>query len=109
VLGYAGGWLLVDEIHVSTIAVAPRWRRKGLAQLLLAELLKRGIALGARKATLEVRVSNVAAQKLYQKYGFRIVSKQKRYYADNEDAYIMATPRFDVGTKSPGASRSNTG
>jgi ribosomal-protein-alanine N-acetyltransferase len=109
VLGYAGGWLLVDEIHVSTIAVAIRWRRKGLAQLLLTELLKRGIALGARRATLEVRVSNIAAQRLYRKCGFRIVSKQKRYYADNEDAYIMATPLFDLGTKSSEASRSDTG
>jgi ribosomal-protein-alanine N-acetyltransferase len=109
VLGYAGGWLLVDEIHVSTIAIAPRWRRKGLAQLLLTELLKRGVALGARRATLEVRVSNIAAQKLYQKCGFRIISKQKRYYADHEDAFIMATPLLNVGTKSSGASRSDTG
>jgi ribosomal-protein-alanine N-acetyltransferase len=109
VLGYAGGWLLVDEIHVSTIAVDPRWRRKGLAQLLLTELLNRGIARGARRATLEVRVSNIAAQKLYQKCGFRIVSKQKRYYADNEDAFIMATPPFEVSTGSTGASSSNTG
>ena len=109
VLGYVGAWLLVDEIHVSTIAVAPRWRRKGLAQLLLAELLKRGIALGARRATLEVRVSNIAAQKLYQKCGFRIVSKQKRYYADNEDAFIMATPLLNRGTKSSSASSSDTG
>lgn len=96
VLGYAGCWHLVDEIHVSTIAVHPDWRGKGLAGLLLLSLLDRGVQLGARRATLEVRVSNGAAQGLYEKYGFKTVSRQKRYYVDNnEDAYIMATPVFD--------------
>jgi ribosomal-protein-alanine N-acetyltransferase len=94
-LGYIGGWLLVDELHVATIAVHPRWREKGLGELLLLALLGQAADRGAKRATLEVRVSNLAGQGLYQKYGFRIVSQQKRYYADNnEDAYIMATPGF---------------
>ena len=99
VLGYAGSWLLVDELHISTIAVAPQWRQRGLAQQLLIELLKRGAVFGAQRATLEVRASNTAAQKLYHKCGFSIVSKQNRYYADNEDAYIMARPLSDVASE----------
>jgi ribosomal-protein-alanine N-acetyltransferase len=93
VLGYAGGWHLVDEIHVSTIAVHPNWRRRGLGELLLLSLFDRGLELGVRRATLEVRASNLAAQALYRKYGFEILSVQKAYYSDNnEDAYIMGTP-----------------
>jgi ribosomal-protein-alanine N-acetyltransferase len=95
VLGYAGFWLLVDDAHVSTIAVHPDWRGRHLGELLLLSLLEQGAARGARRATLEVRVSNLAAQGLYDKYGFEILTRRKRYYADNnEDAYIMATPDF---------------
>jgi [ribosomal protein S18]-alanine N-acetyltransferase len=95
VLGYSGFWLLVDDAHISTIAVHPRWRGLGLGELLLFSMLERGEGLGAIRATLEVRVSNHTAQGLYHKYAFEIVSRRKRYYADNnEDAYIMATPPF---------------
>lgn len=97
VLGYAGLWLLVDDIHISTIAVHPQWQGRGLGQLLLLSLLDRGAELDARRATLEVRISNHSAQDLYRKYGFAIASRRKRYYSDNnEDAYIMATPLFDT-------------
>lgn len=97
VLGYAGFWLLVDEIHVSTIAVDPRCRGRGLGELLLIAVLDQGVELGARRATLEVRASNLAAQGLYQKYGFETVGVQPRYYADNnEDAYIMVSPAFET-------------
>jgi ribosomal-protein-alanine N-acetyltransferase len=96
VLGYGGFWLLVDDAHIATIAVKPAWQGRGLGELVLLSLLDRAIGLGARRATLEVRVSNQAAQGLYQKLGFQIVSLRRRYYADNnEDAYIMATPSFD--------------
>jgi ribosomal-protein-alanine N-acetyltransferase len=97
VLGYAGLWLLVDETHICTIAVHPRWQGLGLGELLLVSLLDESMRLGALCATLEVRVSNSAAQALYLKYGFEIVSIRKRYYTDNnEDAYIMTTPSFDT-------------
>lgn len=97
VLGYAGFWLLVDDVHISTIAVHPQWRGRGLGELLLVSLLEKGIALEARRATLEVRISNLAAQGLYRKYGFEIASRRKGYYADNnEDAYIMVTPPLDT-------------
>ena len=97
VMGYAGFWLLVDDVHISTIAVHPLWRRHGLGEMLILSLLERGMETEALRATLEVRVSNQAAQGLYRKYGFEIVSRRKRYYSnDNEDAYIMATPPFET-------------
>lgn len=97
VLGYAGFWLLVDEAHVCTIAVHPRRRQEGLGELLVLSLLDQGAKQGAVRSTLEVRVSNLAAQGLYHKYGFEVVSLQRRYYSDNnEDAYIMATPPFEA-------------
>ena len=99
VLGYAGLWLLVDEAHISTIAVHPQWRGRGLGELLLASLLVEGRLLGAHRATLEVRVSNDTALELYLKYGFQIVSRRKRYYTNNnEDAYIMTTPPFETAS-----------
>ena len=99
VLGYAGAWHLVDELHVSTIAVHPDWRRRGLGELLLLSLVDRGLELGVRRATLEVRASNLAAQALYRKYGFETLSMQKAYYSDNnEDAYIMGTPDLATAT-----------
>ena len=98
-LGYAGLWLLVDETHICTIAVHPQWQGRGLGELLLASLLEQSMTLGALRATLEVRVSNNAALELYLKYGFKIVSRRKRYYIDNnEDAYIMTTPPFETAS-----------
>jgi ribosomal-protein-alanine N-acetyltransferase len=97
VLGYAGFWLLVEDAHICTIAVHPLWRRQGLGEMLILSLVERAMELDALRATLEVRVSNRAAQALYRKYGFEIVSRRKRYYANNnEDAYIMATPLFET-------------
>jgi ribosomal-protein-alanine N-acetyltransferase len=97
VLGYAGFWLLMDDAHIATIAVHPQWRGRGLGELLLLSLLDRAVELNAFRATLEVRVSNHVAQNLYYKYDFAIISRRRHYYADNnEDAYIMATPSFEV-------------
>ncbi len=97
VLGYGGFWLLVDDAHIATIATHPQWRHRGLGELLLLSLLERGVKLGARRATLEVRVSNRVAQSLYLKYGFEIISRRRRYYSDSgEDAFIMATPPFET-------------
>jgi ribosomal-protein-alanine N-acetyltransferase len=98
-LGYAGFWLLVDEAHICTIAVHPQWQGRGLGELLLVSLFEQGMLLGAQRATLEVRVSNSTALKLYLKYDFEIVSRRKRYYTDNnEDAYIMTTPPFETAS-----------
>jgi ribosomal-protein-alanine N-acetyltransferase len=96
-LGYAGFWLLVDEAHICTIAVHPQWQGQGLGELLLVSLLDKSRLLDARRATLEVRVSNNTALELYRKYSFEIISRRKRYYTDNnEDAYIMTTPPFET-------------
>lgn len=93
VLGYGGFWLCVDEAHISTLAVARDWRGLGLGSLLVLRLLERAVRLNAQVATLEVRVSNLAAQKLYRKYGFQTVGIQSGYYRDNqEDALIMTSP-----------------
>jgi ribosomal-protein-alanine N-acetyltransferase len=94
-LGYAGFWLMYDEAHISTLAVRAECRRHGLGELLLVVLLEEGQRLGALRATLEVRVSNAAAQSLYAKYGFEQVGRRKAYYNDNrEDALILTTPDF---------------
>ena len=92
ILGYGGFWLMAGEAHISTIAVRPDWRRRGIGELLLVAMLERAVELGADLATLEVRISNVAAQSLYQKYGFAKVGLRPRYYSDRgEDALIMTT------------------
>lgn len=88
--GYAGLWLMLDEAHITTIAVRPNLRGQGLGELLLVGLTDLACALGAKYMTLEVRVSNTVAQNLYKKYGFREEGIRKRYYSDNgEDALIM--------------------
>jgi [ribosomal protein S18]-alanine N-acetyltransferase len=92
VVGFAGLWVMVDEAHVTTFAVHPRWRRRGVGERLLLALVDLAQARRAREATLEVRLSNMPARRLYEKYGFRPVGIRPRYYSDNgEDALIMTT------------------
>ena len=92
IVGYGGVWLSVDEGHITTIAVAPEYRGRGIGELLLNGLIDQALDLHADVLTLEVRVSNVVAQQLYLKYGFRPVGTRLRYYTDNgEDAMIMST------------------
>jgi ribosomal-protein-alanine N-acetyltransferase len=92
IVAYGGVWLMVDEAHVTTFAVHPRYRRRGIGERLLLSLLDLSIARRAREATLEVRLSNLGARRLYEKYGFRPVGIRPRYYSDNqEDALIMTT------------------
>lgn len=92
ILGYAGMWLMLDEAHITTIAMRTKWRGRGLGELLLASLVETAFDVGAHRVTLEVRVSNEPAQKLYRKYGFSQEGVRPRYYSDNnEDAYIMTT------------------
>lgn len=89
IVGYAGMWMVVDEAHITNVAVLPEYRGRGFAQRLIFRLLNLARARGMTRATLEVRVSNTPAQKLYEKFGFRPVSVRKRYYDDGEDALIM--------------------
>lgn len=96
VIAYAGIWLMVDEAHVTTFAVLPAYRRRGIGGLLLSELMRLSGDLGAAVVTLEVRLSNAAARRLYQQFGFKPVGVRPRYYTDNgEDALIMTTDRLD--------------
>ena len=93
VVGFAGVWLMVDDAHVTTFGVHPDWRRQGIGRQLLLNLAELSSAIGARRMTLEVRVSNVAAQALYGAFGFQVVGRRPRYYTDDdEDALVMTTP-----------------
>lgn len=90
VLGYGGMWLIVDEAHVTNIAVREAFRGRGLGERLLREMMKTAHFLGARRMTLEVRVTNERAQRLYRKLGFSPSGLRPGYYSDNqEDALIM--------------------
>ena len=93
VVGFAGLWLMVDEGHITTFAVHPDWRRQGVGARMLLRLVDVASELGAARLTLEVRVSNHAAQDLYRRFGFAIVGTRTRYYTDDgEDAFVMSTP-----------------
>jgi len=99
IVGFAGLWLMVDEAHITTIAVHPQYRRQGLGELLLTSLIDISYEIGAKWVTLEVRVSNHTAQNLYRKYGFREAGVRHRYYSDNgEDALIMWTEEIHSPT-----------
>jgi len=90
ILGYAGAWVVLDECHITNIAVAEEIRGQGYGRRLMESLMQYVSSLGAAWADLEVRVSNIRAQKLYQSLGFVSIGKRKRYYEDNgEDAYLM--------------------
>jgi ribosomal-protein-alanine N-acetyltransferase len=97
-VGYAGVWLMVDEAHITTFAVLPAWRRRGIGGRLMHAVMELAESMDARVATLEVRLSNVAARRLYQAFGFKPVGVRPRYYSDNgEDALIMTTDRISSG------------
>ncbi|HEY8450428.1 MAG TPA: ribosomal protein S18-alanine N-acetyltransferase, partial [Bacillota bacterium] len=90
VAGYAGLWIILDEAHVTNIAVHPDFRRRGVAQKLLETLFQRAAQRGCDRMTLEVRKSNIAAQTLYRRFGFEAKGIRRGYYTDtNEDAIVM--------------------
>lgn len=89
-------WLILDEMHIATIAVHPDYRQQGIAKKLLAVAIENAIQRGMVQATLEVRASNLAAQSLYKRFGFNIVGQRHHYYQDNgEDAIIMTANPLD--------------
>lgn len=89
-------WVILDEGHIATIAVHPEFRRQGIARNLLITALLDGYALGVRQAFLEVRRGNLAAQALYQQFGFTVVGVRPHYYQDNqEDALLMTLHELD--------------
>ena len=90
VLAYACMWQLPQELRINNIAVHPDHRRRGLAAILLGRVLQEGREMGCKRATLEVRPSNLAALALYRKHGFAEVGRRVNYYADEgEDAILM--------------------
>jgi ribosomal-protein-alanine N-acetyltransferase len=92
IVGFVGFWIMADEAHITSIAVRENYRRQGIGELLMVAVMDMAKDLKARIVTLEVRVSNTGAQKLYSRYGFTRVGIRKGYYTDNrEDAVVMST------------------
>lgn len=94
--GSAGYWLVAGEAHIATLAVDPQQRNRGFGKLLLQTMLSDAQARGGCSATLEVRASNLVAQRLYTGFGFALVGRRKNYYTDNhEDALLMTASSLD--------------
>jgi ribosomal-protein-alanine N-acetyltransferase len=97
VVGFVGIWLLVDEAHIVTIAVRDSHRRRGVGELLLIAAIETALRERQPVVTLECRVSNAVALRLYRKYGFEQVGLRRRYYSDNhEDGYILTADGIDA-------------
>jgi ribosomal-protein-alanine N-acetyltransferase len=102
VIGYGGMWLILDEAHITNIAVHPDYRRQGIGGLVMKTLMREAASLGIERMTLEVRVSNHEAIGLYKKMGFEEGGIRKKYYPDNqEDALIMWN--FHIGRSAANA------
>ncbi|MCI0556619.1 MAG: ribosomal protein S18-alanine N-acetyltransferase [Anaerolineae bacterium] len=96
-VGLIVAWLIVDEVHVATLATHPDFRRQGIAKKLLSHALRDLSNEGAQSSFLEVRASNVAAQEMYRKFGYEESGVRPRYYKDNdEDALLMTLESLDV-------------
>lgn len=90
VIGYAGAWAVLDEAHITNIAVHPEFRKMGVGALLMQGLIDEARKRQISSMTLEVRKENASAQSLYRKFGFEVKGVRRGYYADNgEDALIM--------------------
>lgn len=90
VVGYGGMWLVLDEAHITNVAIHPEFRRRGIGEAIMRALMKKAASMNIEGMTLEVRASNYVAQSLYKKLGFQEGGIRKGYYSDNhEDALIM--------------------
>ena len=95
VSAYAGTWLIIDEGHITNIAVHPDKRGKGYGTKVTSAMMQAAVDVGVQYMTLEVRVSNEPALALYKKLGFKKAGVRKKYYEDNgEDAYNMVNDRL---------------
>jgi len=95
IIGYAGMWIIVDEAHVTNVAILPAYRGRKLGEKLMSALIEHAKARGALCMTLEVRTSNIVAQNLYTKFGFAPKGIRRNYYSDTqEDALIMWCDKF---------------
>ena len=94
IVGFGGLMLIDDDAHVTTLAVRPDSRHRGLGTKLMLQLIHAGLERGSRNLTLEVRSSNTSAQRLYQKFDMTAVGMRKHYYRD-DDAVIMWVTDID--------------
>jgi ribosomal-protein-alanine N-acetyltransferase len=98
-VGFCSFWRVLDELHINNLAVLPGRRRAGIGSMLLTFVLKKGVELGATRATLEVRRSNESALLLYQRFGFTVSGVRDAYYSKPvEDALVLwreDLPGFD--------------
>ncbi len=100
IVGYVGMWVILEESHITNIAVHPDYRRRGIARFVLETMFQKAKELGSTKMTLEVRVSNAGAIRLYKSLGFVDRGLRKGYYTDTrEDAIIMW--KDDLGPEKP--------
>lgn len=89
-IGFCACWVILDELHINSLAVDPAWRRQGMARRLVGEVVRDAAAAGATQATLEVRRSNTAALALYERLGFACEGVRKDYYqSPREDALVL--------------------
>lgn len=88
-VSYGGIWVILEDSHITTIAVHPQYRGRRYGEIMLMRLLDEAIARGASWMTLEVRESNDVAQALYRKYGFTTVSTRRGYYSDNNESALV--------------------
>lgn len=96
IIGYGGMWIVLDEAHITNVCILPAYREKGYAKQLMAVLADASRERGASGMSLEVRVSNKPALKLYKRCGFSIQGLRKKYYHNKEDAYVMWTEKDTI-------------
>ena len=90
IVGFCAFWLVFDEIHINNVAIRPAWRGQGIGTALMRYILIEARALGASRATLEVRASNDGARRLYERLGFYVAGTRRNYYTNPiEDALIL--------------------
>ncbi|MBT2583940.1 ribosomal protein S18-alanine N-acetyltransferase [Planococcus sp. ISL-109] len=95
IVGYCGMWLVIDEAHITNIAISPSQRGKKIGEALMTAAIEAAKAQGAKLMTLEARVSNVVAINLYKKLGFQNGGIRKGYYTDNQEDAIIMWVNFD--------------
>jgi ribosomal-protein-alanine N-acetyltransferase len=101
-VGFCSFWRVLDELHINNLAVMPDLRRQGIGSTLLDFVLKKGVELGARRATLEVRRSNEAALELYKRFGFSVAGVRAGYYSKPvEDALVLWREKLEAPNPRP--------
>jgi ribosomal-protein-alanine N-acetyltransferase len=95
-VGFCSFWRVLDELHINNLAVMPAYRGAGAGTALLRQILREGARLGARRASLEVRRSNEAARRLYERLGFAVAGVRRGYYSNPvEDALVLWREHLD--------------